>query len=857
MAFKSNKRSTLSIESPESLFADIKTKRIPGLISHQADLLREYNSDHRETADLAIQLPTGSGKTLVGLLIAEWRRLALKERVVYLCPTRQLVHQVAEQAQTKYGLRVIPFTGKKREYDSKDKLSYESGEAVAVTTYSSLFNINPFFNDPHTIIFDDAHAAESYVASDWTLDIKQYDKKSLPLFYAVAAVLKPHLEQHQYERLVNEAENSGDLSWSEKIPQEILVAMKEELNAVIEANLFKSQVAFPWSRISGMLDRCSLFLGSRSIYIRPYLIPTFSHSPFVNAKQRIYVSATPGEGGELERIFCRRKIERLRPPQGWDRHTIGRRFFVFPELSLEKDEQIDLLTEVANNNRVLLLAGDNLTAEKYTELFQEKSNAVLFNAGDIEVSKDAFTAESSAVAVLANRYDGIDFPEDECRNTVLIDIPTAATPQEKFFIYRLGANRIYDVRILTRIIQAFGRCTRSGTDYGAIFVLGDKLVSFLSKVDRQQFFHPELQGELLFGLDQSREATYDDILDNLDHFLAQDDDWIDAQSEIYAYRDQSQKVDLAGSKCLSEMVVSEVRYMEALWGGDFKEALDQCKTIIGKLSDPALRGERALWNYFAGSLSARLFPGSQGSVEYYKAAAAAAPSVSWLHSLSPKSEEPDAIAENAKSVAEQIDLLEEFLAGLGVSSSRRYDKHEADVRKKLTSEKDFEQGNLELGKFLGFEVGKIESEGSPDPWWKTSKNQLIVFEDHANAEPTSTLSVTKARQAATHKNWIRKNVVLEDDAIITQILVTPVGKVSESAQCHLDDVIVISLESFRQWAISILEFTRSLRKDFNDQGDLFWRSSVTQKLNEKGLTAEKLTENLGAIATKLETSGSD
>jgi hypothetical protein len=39
-------------------------------------------------------LPTGSGKTLVGLLIGEWLRRKNKERVVFLCPTRQLVNQV-------------------------------------------------------------------------------------------------------------------------------------------------------------------------------------------------------------------------------------------------------------------------------------------------------------------------------------------------------------------------------------------------------------------------------------------------------------------------------------------------------------------------------------------------------------------------------------------------------------------------------------------------------------------------------------------------------------------------------------------------------------------------------------------
>ena len=59
----------------------------------------------------AFQLPAGSGKTLVGPLLGEWRRRKNEERVVYLCPTRQLVNQVAEEANTKYGLNVEAFTG--------------------------------------------------------------------------------------------------------------------------------------------------------------------------------------------------------------------------------------------------------------------------------------------------------------------------------------------------------------------------------------------------------------------------------------------------------------------------------------------------------------------------------------------------------------------------------------------------------------------------------------------------------------------------------------------------------------------------------------------------------------------------
>ena len=80
--FKLSSTSSISIPNAEALFRDLKNRdpRIQHLWSHQADIIRVYHEaiDHR---DIALELPTGTGKTLVGLLIAEWRRLTLSALV--------------------------------------------------------------------------------------------------------------------------------------------------------------------------------------------------------------------------------------------------------------------------------------------------------------------------------------------------------------------------------------------------------------------------------------------------------------------------------------------------------------------------------------------------------------------------------------------------------------------------------------------------------------------------------------------------------------------------------------------------------------------------------------------------------
>jgi replicative superfamily II helicase len=93
--------------------------------------MREYAQSGAKEPDVALQLPTGSGKTLVGLMIGEWLRRKNGERIVYLCPTRQLVNQVVDQATGSYGLTLNGFTGSRRDYDPKVRASYLNADTIA------------------------------------------------------------------------------------------------------------------------------------------------------------------------------------------------------------------------------------------------------------------------------------------------------------------------------------------------------------------------------------------------------------------------------------------------------------------------------------------------------------------------------------------------------------------------------------------------------------------------------------------------------------------------------------------------------------------------------------------------------
>jgi len=837
MAFKPTASSGLSLESPEALFRDIRTKTIPGLLSQQADLLREYMKQAVAEPDVALQLSTGSGKTLVGLLIGEWRRRKFGERVVYLCPTNQLVHQVANQATSQYGLEVNAFVGKKAEYSPAAKGEYSGADAIAVTSYSSLFNVAPYFKNPNVVILDDAHSAENYIPKMWSLRILRSEHKNI--YEAVVSIFLNLLSCADQQRVRNDSATAWDRNWVEKISTPKFLERIPELISVLDTRLAKdeSDLPYPWRMIRDHLPACHLFLSPREILLRPLISPTSSHAPFTEATQRVYMSATLGEGGDLERITGRSKILRLQV-NGWEKQGIGRRFFLFPGRSLsESDTDKVIARAMQKGGRSLVIVPDDENASHYRDWVKEKLGFPTFAARDIEVSKKPFTSNDKAVAVVANRYDGIDFPGDECRILIVAGLPRATNLQEKFFIERLGAVAMLNDRILTRVVQAFGRCTRSATDFATVIVEGEELSAYLLAGDRRCFLHPELQAELQFGIDQSKDQKETDFVDNVAEFLAQSKLWQQADSQIVQLRDGLTRKVLPGTADLLRAAKFEVEYENAMWRGDYPTAFDSCRAILALLNDGALRGYRALWSYLAGSAAWLAFKNNldgfdQHARTQFAAAQKAAPAVSWLVGLSRIEQKEKSTPSRDEALALQVENLEKNLESLGTAHDRKFDEEEKFISENIMQDDHtkFEPAHERLGTFLGFVSGKIESSGSPDPWWILHDELCLVFEDHSDGKSDGSIHVTKARQAASHPNWIRENVPLPKNANIIPVMITPVALVDKEALPHLKDVCVWSLDEFRKWAKSALQTIRDLRRVFPGSGDLEWRAVAADRL---------------------------
>ena len=330
---------------------------------------------------------------------------------------------------------------------------------------------------------------------------------------------------------------------------------------------------------------------------------------------------------------------------------------------------------------------------------------------------------------------------------------------------------------------------------------------------------------------------------------------------IVDQRNAMAKVPFPGIDELTSVVKHEVKYQMSMWQQDYPEALGYAESVLGLLEDQSLRGYRALWEYLAGS--AAILAVAEGSTqlnvkahEHFGRAKKAARGIPWLVQLSQHCQtekDDDDDQDDNNLVMLQVENIETVLSELGTMHDRKYSKREQSILEGLQDGTTFEEAHKSLGLHLGYDAGKIESEASPDPWWQIG-TQCIVFEDHANANETSSLDAKKARQAASHPAWMKDKVLScqSDDVEILPVLVTPVSTVYSGALPHLGSVSLWRLKDFNIWAYEAMATIRELRKTFVESGDIFWRVKAAEILQSKKMDVISLTSHLKTqIAKKL------
>jgi hypothetical protein len=726
-------------DDPEALFGELPRSRdaIGALWSHQADQLRVYSEKHRDTPDVALELPTGSGKTLVGLLAGEWRRRALGHRVVYACPTVQLARQVVLAAQ-RQGIAAHQLTGTHKRWDPRFVSEYTRGDALAVTTYSHIFNINSHLADAKTLIFDDSHAGEGYVAEAWAVNIKWNEPAYGDLFDAFGS----DIDQHLLRRMSGEHGDSGQAYEVRPLPLSLVQRHLNDVDSVLASLPRDSDASYRFGMVRASLSSCLFYVSRGGWYIRPMIPPTFEHAAFMDPEQRIYLSATLGEAGELERAFGRYPIERVPVPPNWERTGSGRRFFVFPDLAtfdpdedmleIEPDDpneldfnandvnrQPSLLQRLADldEKRLVLTPDADSAAEIADELGLTEDD--IFTPSD-KFGVEQFLGADSGTLLAPSRYDGMDLADTGCRFMIMSGVPSASHLQDRFLETKLRAGEVLAERIRTRIIQGAGRCTRGPQDWAVVVVYGQELLRYFSDRDNTGSMPIELQAEIEFGLRASL-LSYTNNVALTASALAQDQDWRDhGEPALAEGRRISERVQLPIAAELRDSAPREVDAWNAAWRADWEAAGRAAVRVLEGLTSSASRPYRALWAYLASAWFARAAESGDAAAaaraaDLLKIAHKAAAGTTWLREVEPLPAGA-AVVEPADEGA--IDLIIERANG-SLKSAVKFSGRVQTMLNQLSNREasGYEKGLVQLGVFLGAESFKPSGQGRTDAAW--------------------------------------------------------------------------------------------------------------------------------------------
>lgn len=745
-----SKRPTQQFESPEELYLRGALPRtadaVSGLWIHQGDVLRAYAEKHQNTPDLALELPTGTGKTLPGLLIAEWVRRKAEGPVLYATPTRQLALQVAATAVTE-GVPARLLVGSHHYWHVSDEADVDGGDAIAITTYSSIFNSSPKVPMSRLIVFDDAHAGEQFVGEQYGITIRRYEAEAA--YLAVLDALRPFLSGLQIQRLQGPADPGAHHQVRLILPVVNQAAMAK-LDAVLaQLDQYKFQLAM----IRAGLAACCVYLSYGGIQIRPMIPPTFENNIFSRAGQRIYLSATLGGGGELERAFGRPEIVRMPLPTKTTPRS-GRRLFVFPDL-VKGGDAVGLTRDIVGiTNKALVLSQDSTEGTEQAAKALAGDNVPVFGKSAVESGLGAFASAAAGVLGLANRYDGLDLPNDACRVVVLEGKPDTVSLQEKFLSERAQAHAALAERLRTRIVQGTGRCTRGPNDYAVVVVLGSDITRYFSVPENKSALEPELQAEVEFGWDNSRGKDATDILDNVRTFLAHGVEWREGgEPKVVEFREGVEKVEPPGAAALDESARYEVEAWRLAFAADWiaaSQQLEEAARIVGKGQD-ATRGYRGLLMYIAGVW---LHQGSDGeghlahARQLIRDAKKAAESRgAWLKEMKDLPDAESVQLAGADVVA--INAIVAVLTGQFKAAKVKADLKE--MREALAQDRAtrYEAGLTTMGSYLGATAFKPAGSGRCDSAWLWDTGMWLTIEAKSEEHSDGLLPLHDLRQANT------------------------------------------------------------------------------------------------------------
>ena len=512
---------------PREIFTALPNKK-EGKFEYPRDVQTQVWENwfqRREEQDLVIKMNTGSGKTVVGLLILKSCLNEGKGPAVYVVPDNYLVSQVTEQAQD-LGIEVTEDTNSDR---------FFSGKAILIINIYKLVNGLSVFGvgdqgikiKVGSIIIDDAHACLDTVEEQFMLAIDSISAA----YKRIYSCFKESLYQ-QSETKAFEIENREPDSYIQ-VPFWIWQKKISEVSKILVENKHDYKFVWPLVKESLVLSKC--VVSYEKIEISPHCIPIHMIPSIGDARRKIFMTATLVDDSILSSHFgvTEESINRaIMPNMAGD---IGDRMILLPQVinpQLSDDEIKFFCKSISQDVNVVVI----VPSEYRANFWRDQADLILLK-DNLYKGVSRLKKEKVGLTILVNRYDGIDLPKDACRFLVIDGLPIVRRLIEKVESNILMGSSKKAAQLVQIIEQGMGRGIRSSDDYCAVFLMGRTLTSQLYAGDAINKFSPGTKAQINLSEQISDQIKGGDLLkirEVVMYCLHRNQEWVSASKGILA-----------------------------------------------------------------------------------------------------------------------------------------------------------------------------------------------------------------------------------------------------------------------------------------------------------------------------------
>ena len=827
----------------DDLLSELNSPEFQTLRPMQNSVLEQYalllsSNGTVMKSDIAIEMPAGTGKTLVALLIAEYHR-RLNRQIAILAGTRQLAKQVAEDADY-LGIHTAVFEGPGQNWSSRELRRYQRAETIGIMNYWAYFNTNPRPTPAEILILDDAHLAESAISGLFSIRVKRSENNDL--YMNIINAIKS-LRPGRY--MVIE-----DILMDMPVDHPFLLPFSDwyELSGRVMQLLDEAsqagddQVRYVWPIIRSNSDALALFVTSYEFQLRPIIHPTKTFRHFSQPIQRLYLSATLGDPEDLQRRIGCDPVHLLRPsdPQPGER---GRRMIVlFPskEESDNRSEIIDrglrILWPVARKR--LWMCSSWREVEQWKDRVPPLKNGSRTHIWELrgpdESQMEEFRQASLGHLFTAARYDGIDFPGDQSRLAIVPSPPITSDPQEEFFSAYLQDATFLKSRFSQRVAQALGRCNRGAADFAVYLFPNPRFERRFggNDPDYLSYLPQDIQAEMEAAIEDCEDG-FDACCERAKNFLSGAfADWDSRVQNLRKKAKQRQHVSSSPSPAHHE-----VAGWLALWKGDPVKAAHHFQKCEKQYIQQHVSGPLAFsrychaWARYICHLRQSDPLALEDTMELLEKSASSGPSY-WFttilracaNDLRRSLKKEIILSKGTNNYKESI--VEEwekimYERGLKESSLKKWlDMIEKSIES--SSHDQVAEGIKTLGQFIGFEAFRPKQSGMPDVVWRFSRDPRYIFTWEVKAELIANRKVglSDVDQAHRQGRWADQNYS-QDGYICIPFILTCSSNLETGVADVLDNVRCINQSAMCSMA-------KTIRAIF-DEFRTLWKTNSSER----------------------------